>query len=166
MNVFSAMYCVNEFITLEGTKMAREVLFGPEIEIITFVADGQDFDDKGGEGEMRRYTDIGQEVHQRCENYMIIHKTDYPTAMRCILNADEQLKEKYTGISTEIETYSDGYPAGKFTQAEISVEVDRRIKNLMRENSALSYPEAMIQVLQEDPELKQAYHGSYYKQVG
>lgn len=145
--------------------MARELLFGPEIEIITFVADGQD-EYKGGEKTMRKYEDVGQEVHQRCENYMIIHKTDYPTAMRAILNADEQLKEKYTGFSTDTETYSDGYPAGKFSQTEISAEVDRRIKNLMRENSALSYPEAMIIVLQEDPELKQAYHGSYYKQVG
>lgn len=141
-------------------------IFGPEIQILKFVADEQDYGGKGGEDMRKRYENAGDEVHQRCENYMIIHGTDYPTAMRCILNADEVLKAEYTGIHTKIDTYSDGYPAGKFTQTDISTEVDRRIKNLMRENSALSYPEAMIQVLQEDPELKQAYHGSYYKQVG
>ncbi len=144
--------------------MARGVLFGPEIEIITFVADEQDYEDKGGEKKMRRYEDVGQEVNQRCENYMIIHKTDYPTAMRCILNADPVLREEYTGIHTEIENYSE-YPAGKHSQAEISAEVDRRVQNLMKENKALSYTEAMIQVLNDDPELKQAYHGSYYQKV-
>ena len=142
--------------------MARELLFGPEM-VLMFVADGQNIGDKGGEKKMsRRYEDAGKEVHQRCENYMIIHKTDYATAMVSILNADPILKDQYTGIGTENETYSE-YPAGKQTQADISAEVDRRIKNLMRENSALSYPEAMIEVLQADPELKQAYHGSYYK---
>ena len=144
--------------------MARGVLFGPEIELLTFVSDGQNFGNKGGEKTMRRYEDVGQEVNQRCENYMIIHKTDYPTAMRCILNADPVLREEYTGFSTETETYSE-YPAGKQTQADISAEVDRRVQNLMKENKALSYTEAMIQVLQADPELKQAYHGSYYQKV-
>src|SRR4030067_1170959 len=145
--------------------MAREVLFGPEIELLTFVSDGQNFGNKGGEKKMRlRYENAGDEVDLRSKNYMIIHKVDYSTAMRAILNADETLKEQYTGIGTgEAETYSDSYPAGKFTQAEISEEVDRRVQILLKENKALSYTEAMIEVLNDDPELKQAYTGSYYK---
>ena len=84
--------------------MAREVLFGPEM-VLMFVADGQNIGDKGGEKKMsRRYEDAGKEVHQRCENYMIIHKTDYATAMVSILNADPILKDQYTGIGTENET--------------------------------------------------------------
>src|SRR3972149_11914677 len=130
------MFCVKEYTTQEGTKMARGVLFGPEIEIITFVVDEQDYENKGGEKTMRRYEDVGQEVNQRCENYMIIHKTDYPTAMRCILNADPVLREEYTGFSTETETYSE-YPAGKQTQADISAEVDRRGQTPMKEKKEL-----------------------------
>lgn len=139
-------------------------IFGPEISILTFVSDGQNFN-RGGKNMRKRYENAGDEVDQRSKNYMLIHGTDYPTAMRAILNADEVLKEQYTGISPETEIYSTEYPAGKYTQVEISAEVDRRVQVLLRENRGLSYPEAMIEVLNSDLELKQAYHGSYYKEV-
>lgn len=110
--------------------------------------------------------EAGIELDKRVQEYMFQHPAmDYQSAMYMIFQADPQLKVQYSCSSSEgIETYSE-YPAGKFSQKEISEEVHRRIETLMKENPALSYPEAMISVLQEDKELANAYHGSYYPQV-
>lgn len=151
--------------------MFTNVIFGPEIEIMTFTQ-GQSFERENKHIKtynnfkgVRTVTDVGLEVDKKVRAYMFTHnEKDYQSAMAMVFQGDPQLKNQYAGCSMETENFSE-YSPGKQTRGQISAEVDRRIKNLMRENSALSYPEAMIIVLKGDAELSKAYTGSYFKPV-
>lgn len=111
---------------------------------------------------VRTMSEIGDEVDRKVKEFMFTHNEgDYGKALDMVLGADPILKNQY---AMTVNTYNE-YPAGKFSQKEISEEVDRRVKTLLKENRALSYAEAMIAVLQADEGLKKAYHGSYHEQV-
>lgn len=105
--------------------------------------------------------EIGREVDQKVRKYQDdFGEKDYEVAMTAVLDADPDLKERYSGVYSE--------PGEEEFSTEddpqtVRAEVNVRVEALCSERGwdlTEKYDEAMELVFQEDPKLKVAYANS------